>query len=118
MPTYDFKCENGHLEEHYIPLRGGENPPCDACGGKTERLISVHGHVPASAFPYTTTHIHPQGKPIEVKSALHLRSLEKQYGVRLRDDAAYLTQEYLGWDSRNRRQVYRESGRGMPGVWV
>jgi hypothetical protein len=35
---------------------------------------------------YTTTNIHPEGKPIKVLNSAHLRSLETEYGVKRCDD--------------------------------
>lgn len=119
MPTYDFRCEAGHVFEGYLPLRATENPPCGECGKPVERLISTNRHIPASAYPYVTKNIHKDGKAIEVRSPSHEAELCKIHGVRKRDDAAFLTQEYLGVDFRTGKQIYRErSGVGEKGCWV
>jgi hypothetical protein len=36
--------------------------------------------VPGSMFPYVTTHLDPDGKPVVIQSLRHLRQLEREYG--------------------------------------
>lgn len=67
-------------------------------------------------FPYTTSHL--TGKPVEITSPRHLRELEKKHHVKLRDDVAYVNQEYKGYDPFTKKQIYNESGRGVKGQWI
>lgn len=54
-------------------VRAGKNV-CPSCqGGGLRRVVST--------FPFTTTHMSPDGQPITVNSITHLRKLESQYGV-------------------------------------
>jgi len=120
MPLYQLECAKcGNSVERYLALRGDPNPKCEMpdCGGETERVWAGRQRGATSIFPYVTTHL--TGQPIEIKSASHLRSLEKQHGVRLRDDAAYTDKRWDGYDFKTRQHRYSEgSGRGMPGSWV
>lgn len=76
-------------------------------------------HIAASAFPYVTRNIHPDGKPIEVQSPAHLKELCKTFNVTPRDDAGYITKEYLGYNMQTKKQMYKESsGVGLPGCWI
>jgi hypothetical protein len=118
MPIYDFKCPKcGAAKlDVYVP-NFTDRPRCN-CSETMEKLWSSYGNSSGSSiYPYTTTHI--TGEPIEIRSPAHLRSIEKEHGVRLRDDAGFLTQEYQGYDIRTRKQIYKESsGVGMPNCWV
>jgi len=39
VPLYDFRCSDcGHRFEEQVPF--GELPPCPACGGASERMLS------------------------------------------------------------------------------
>lgn len=120
MPVYSFECVECGGWEGYIPFYSSPNPPCPKCTGeKVERVFKVTKHIAASAFPYTTKNIHPEGREIEVRSSAHLEELCKRYGKTHRPDAAWLTKEYHGWDPFKKKQIYSEgSGLGMPGCWV
>lgn len=48
MPIWDLLCQKGHVTEHYLHRHDSPNPPCDRCGGETNRL-------PASRFGITFT---------------------------------------------------------------
>jgi hypothetical protein len=118
MPVYALSCGE-HEFEAYVPSFNSENPKCKECSAPTERVWRTSRHIPASAFPYVTRNIHPDGRPIEVKSASHLDSLCKRYNVVHRPDAAYIEKEYQGYDLRTGKQVYKEgSGRGVKGAWI
>lgn len=111
MPIYGFRCVSDplHTEEHYYPLRETDFArECETCGAAMQRDLRVEArnHVPASAFPYVTKHIN--GKPIEVRSAVHLQELCKLHGVRLRDDAEYVDEQLLGVENR---PTFDSSGR-------
>lgn len=116
MPIYQFSCEGcGEEFERYLPLRGNANPDCE-CGGKTERIWALGVKTKGSdVYPYITKNI--TGKPIEVTSPAHLKSLCKQYNVVNRDDKAWIEKTHNGCD-RFGRPIYKEgSGRGLPGAW-
>jgi hypothetical protein len=75
-------------------------------------------HIPGGTYPYMTRNITKDGKPVEVRSAAHLKDLCKQHGVTHRDDNAYIEKSYEGYDIRTGKQKYRESsGAGLPGSW-
>ena len=42
MPTYDYRCPEGHEFEHFFSTIGGskEVMPCPTCGRDAQRLIS------------------------------------------------------------------------------
>lgn len=124
MPVFDFKCPTegckGFKYDVYLPLRDSAKPICLDCDTMMETCLSLGSqHIAASAYPYTTRNITKDGSPIEVTGASHLRSLEKEHGVRLRDDAAFVTKEWLGYDMQKKQHVYKESsGVGEKGCWV
>lgn len=119
MPVYAFQCTNEHEWEGYLPLFDSPNPVCASCGGSSERVWRGRNHRAASVFPYVTTNLHPDGKPVEVKSASHLERLCKEFGVVHRPDVGWLTKEDMGLDFRTGKRVYKESsGVGLPGCWV
>lgn len=118
MPIYHLECGAcAHSFERYHQRFSDPNAACEKCGGATERVWQDIQRGATQIFPYTTTHL--TGEPIEIRSAKHLRQLEKQHGVQLRDDVAYTEKRYVGYDWRTRKQVYREgAGVGSPGCWV
>lgn len=68
-------------------------------------------------YPFTTKAFN--GKPVEVTSRAHEKALMQQYGVRKRDDAAWVEQQYEGYNYRTKRHEYKEAnGVGLPGCWV
>lgn len=118
MPIYSYSCSEGHEFDQYQPLTTSENPPCH-CGAATEKVWrSRHGRA-WGGYPYVTKNIRPDGQPVTVENPGHEAELCKQFGVEKRDDVGWVETEYLGYDPRTDRQVYREgSGRGLPGQWV
>jgi len=40
MPTYEYRCENGHSFEEFQSMLAAPVETCPICGGKAERLIS------------------------------------------------------------------------------
>jgi len=40
MPTYEYRCENGHHFEEFQSMVAAPIEVCPVCGGKAERLIS------------------------------------------------------------------------------
>lgn len=119
MPIYALQCSLCAKEtEAFLHSYTSPNPAC-ACGGAQERIWRSQRHIPGGVFPYITTNLDPTGKPVEVRSHLHLQELCKQYGVVHRDDVAWIEQEYQGVDFATGKQRYSEgSGRGLPGQWV
>jgi putative FmdB family regulatory protein len=44
MPTYEYKCPNGHAFEKYYPrMNDRRHVPCPICGKRAERMISGGG---------------------------------------------------------------------------
>lgn len=82
MPLRDFRCGScDKLQERfYSPAH---TPTCECGGALTMLERSDEGRRPflGAAFPFTTTHIDPKGRPIEVTSLAHVRQLERDYGV-------------------------------------
>ena len=121
MPVYSFLCEPCNLgKDAYVPLTTSPLLSCEGCGKEMEKVWSLGTeHRAASAFPYVTRNLDPSGKPVEVRSASHLESLCKQYGVTHRPDAAWVTKHYEGYDWRTGKQRYSESsGVGEKGCWI
>jgi hypothetical protein len=83
MPLRDFKClDCGAVEEHYYSSTTESKQTCDKCGGATEKApLSARAHRRSNIFPYTSTHITGDGKPVTITDIGHLRSLERRYGV-------------------------------------
>jgi hypothetical protein len=120
VPRYAFKCFEHNKSE--LVWRSVENrrksPACPMCMAPMERDYPAEHqrHIPASAFPFVTKNIDPNGKPIEVTSAAHLDSLCKQYNVTHRPDVAYEEDESYT-DEKGQWRVKAGTGRGLPGSW-
>jgi predicted nucleic acid-binding Zn ribbon protein len=83
MPLRDCKCTAcNHEEERLVPMTGPP-PACQQCGAPTEKTANLRSglYQKTGIFPYETTHITGDGKPVMVESLGHLRSLERKYGV-------------------------------------
>ena len=39
MPMYDLRCKACEHEQEAIMKRDEEPPPCEECGGETERMV-------------------------------------------------------------------------------
>lgn len=50
MPLYDFRCHGCNTEFEVLQKAGDPNPPCEACGQRTERLIGLTSVVTDSTF--------------------------------------------------------------------
>lgn len=121
MPVYDTQCsECGEIREDLIlPFTNSGLPPCTKCGRETEKLWTTSFSKSAETFPYVTKNIHPDGKPIEVTSASHLKRLCKTFGIVHRPDVAWVEKSYHGVDFKTGEQQYSEgSGLGRPGCWI
>ena len=63
MPTYEYKCPNGHLFEKTFPrITAKRHAKCPVCGKRAERLISGGAgvHFKGSGF-YATDYKRPAG---------------------------------------------------------
>ena len=63
MPTYEYKCPNGHLFEKTFPrITSQRHAKCPVCGKRAERLISGGAgvHFKGSGF-YATDYKRPAG---------------------------------------------------------
>lgn len=120
MPFYEWRCACGEGRRVFAPMSECRNAPICNCGGSMERDYGAEhgGHIPASAFPYTTRNLTPDGSPVEVRSAAHLSSLCRQYGVRHRDDSAFEDVRMEFNKQTGRVEPTAGSGRGMKGQWV
>lgn len=104
------KCEKCGIE-----LQIGMWPYCKGAAEDHETYHQTHGDT--KSYPFVTKHFN--GKPIEVTSAAHERSLMREYGVVKRDDAGFLEKEYLGYNAKTGKQEYKEGrGVGLPGCWI
>jgi len=96
---------------------------CDKCGETYEVgdwpycPHGITGLVTEKSYPFITKNFN--GKPIEVTSRAHEKSLCQQYGQVKRDDVAWTEQQYLGYNWQTKKQEYKEgNGVGLPGCWV
>lgn len=113
MPTYSYECRScGEQWEGIVPYSSSPNPVC-TCGGESEKIWKITPRTGYQIFPYTTTHL--TGEEIEIRSASHLKELERKYNVRLRDDKAWEQEEYDGVDFKTGKQKYRQGT--IPGSW-
>ena len=116
MPTYDFQCEpcSNHIEA-YVPLTT-TTVPCPGCGVGMEKVWTVSIRKEGAGFPFTTKNL--TGEPIVVESQSHLDRLCKEHNVTHRPDAGWIEKEYLGYNMKTKKQMYKEgSGAGLPGCW-
>lgn len=125
MPTYTYSCEPcKHDFDRFVMLTSSPNVECELCGGPTEKVWTVSQRTGYSQWPYKTRNITPDGSEVEVTSAAHEKMLMEEYKrktgaeIRKRDDAAWITAEYRGYDPVSKSQRYVEgSGVGLPGCW-
>lgn len=93
----------------------GAYPFCRGSAADHGSFRQTHGD--QKSYPFVTKNFN--GKPIEVTSAAHERSLMKQYGVVKRDDVGFIEKEYLGYNYKTGKQEYKEGrGVGLPGCWI
>jgi hypothetical protein len=119
MPTYDYLCSSCDRTEYdvYIPL--WFDPHVMSCGHEGEKLMTRLGRPAATGYPYKTKNIMKDGSEVLVESPSHEKQLCEENGVVKRDDAAWVNQEWQGWDFRKKKQRYKEgNGVGMPGCWI
>lgn len=119
MPLYAYACngEEQHEFESYVPTYETPNPACQTCGSPTERIWKITKRTGYSQYPYTTKNI--TGQEITITDAAHEARLMKEHNLVKRDDAAWLEEEYLGYNPYTGKQEYsKPSGVGLPGCWV
>lgn len=101
MPLRDFICDScGLRQERYFQqttthvtatnreIVANEQaaptyPPCESCDGTLSvlPLSQPSRRFVGAVFPFTTTHVDPDGKPMTIESMGHLRAVEREYGV-------------------------------------
>lgn len=91
MPLYELTCATClYLTEKYFPCvvhddNYGRCPECDRAFTIEVSLPAFHDFYQSThttmCSPYTTTNIHPNGKPIEIRSHAQLERECKKYGV-------------------------------------
>lgn len=118
MPVYAYQCTpEEHQFEAYVHSHRDACPPCLICGGTTEKIWKITRHIGGVNWPFTTKHLTGKEETFADQAALNQRL--KELGMVRRDDAAWLEQEYQGYDWVTGKQKYKEgSGLGMPGCWV
>ena len=63
MPIFDFVCTQcGKEFEELIHKTEEANPPCPACGSKTERKMSLPSPLKTGAFPYKLGPVRPMSR--------------------------------------------------------
>ncbi|HYT72079.1 MAG TPA: zinc ribbon domain-containing protein [Gemmatimonadales bacterium] len=69
MPTYEYKCPNGHRFEKFFPtMHLEQREKCPTCGKQAERLISGGaGLVFKGSGFYTTDYKRPSEKQADTK---------------------------------------------------
>jgi len=65
VPTYEFKCTNGHKFDRYLKLRDYQEPQWCVCGAESTKLISIPMITPS--FEAYESPI--DGRPITTKKA-------------------------------------------------
>lgn len=91
MPLYDYRCPvHGDHEEFFHTIADMEGTPvrCEVCGELCERLLSKGARFTFAAGeffePYVDEDIHPEGKPIPIKSREHFFSECRKHGREFR----------------------------------
>jgi putative FmdB family regulatory protein len=63
MPTYEYRCENGHVFEALQSMSEDPLTACEVCGAPCQRLLSAPAiHYKGSGF-YTTDYARKGKKP-------------------------------------------------------
>lgn len=84
MPTYAHQCSAcSHEFDDWCSIAERNRPvDCPKCHADAPRVWRTNGVAKTGIFPYTTTHLDGKGTPITIESLSHLRSLERQHGVK------------------------------------
>ena len=116
MPVWDFvcsKCERRELDVHNVQFDPEPIWP-SCCGERMEMLFSTAVNAPFE--PFTTTHIHPEGKPLKVRTQKELSHLQNRFGVQQIADPNLISegtkphnQRFRHKDTSNR--TYFDAGR-------
>ena len=110
MPLRDLKCnECGESGEQYYQVLNGEIELPVCCGQPMEVMPLSAGHirVKTAIFPFTSTHVSGDGKPVVVHDMGHLRQLERHHGVNF----SVFSQDPGNPDSPRELPVNRPGGR-------
>jgi putative FmdB family regulatory protein len=68
MPTYEYRCENGHVFEALQSMSEDALTVCEVCGAPCQRLLSAPAiHYKGSGF-YTTDYARKGKKPAAASS--------------------------------------------------
>jgi putative FmdB family regulatory protein len=124
VPIFQYECASGeaHQFEHYLHTREQEEPLCPSCGSAATRIWKITKRSGYHRYPFKTKNI--TGYEVEVTDESHENALiasmrEQGREIVQRDDVAWIDEEYVGYDPRSGKQVYRQgSGRGLPGQWI
>lgn len=75
MPTYEYRCENGHdFEEFFLKISAAKSElPCPTCGARGERRLSAGGGL---LFKGSGFYITDYGKDGKKSSASPAKSAE------------------------------------------
>lgn len=117
MPFYSWACEKCEKGQTIFATMDKCKDAPECCGQMCERDYPAEhrGYVHKTVFPYVTTHLSGDGKPVEVRDAGHLRDLCKKYNKTPRDDKGYINEE--SYTNEKGRWALRDAGRGLPGRW-
>jgi len=116
MPIWDFECSKCGRKELDVPNVQFDPEPIwpSCCGERMEMLFSTAVNAPFE--PFTTTNIHPKGKPLTVRTQKELSALQNKFGVQQIDDPNLVSegstihnQRFRQKDTSNR--TYFDSGR-------
>ncbi|TDI15321.1 MAG: hypothetical protein E2P05_07215 [Acidobacteria bacterium] len=117
MPVWDFQCSEcgrKELDVHNVQFDPEPIWP-ECCGERMEMLFSTK--VKPAFEPFTTNHIHPEGKPLTVRTQKELSKFQNEFGVQQVDDPNLIStgtkphnQSFTQKDTSNRK--YFDVGRG------
>ncbi len=70
MPTYEYRCENGHdFEEFFLKISAAKSElPCPTCGSRGERRLSAGGGLLFKGSGFYITDYGKDGKKPAAKS--------------------------------------------------
>ena len=116
MPTWDFQCSACEKKALDVVYHRCDPEPVwpICCGERMEMLFSTK--VSPAFEPFTTTNIHPEGKPLKVRTRKDLISFQNEFGVQQVDDPNLIStgtkphnQRFSQKDTTNRK--YFDVGR-------
>lgn len=86
MPIYDYECHCGHRQEVLTQKVDPDGARPEHCGKKMEQTLAGGRQSMQNFESYTTTHIHPDGKPLKVRNSGDLKRYQREFGVYRVDD--------------------------------